>query len=233
MAVEIVKAFCQKHSLEYEAKSIKIFGVISKCPKCKEELEKEKEQEALRQAELEKKQDYEDMLNYLERFSNIPKRYIKKTANLEYQNFKKYRSILEKELEKNLFIIGDTGVGKTFFIAEIFKRNWKRAPYYIDSSDLNLFNEKDFRLAGLLEKIDGRSIIAIDEVQMLCTNERIHILESIICRAYSNGSVIILCGNGIKEDYTFLSDPKYKRMTSRFKDGGVNLIDFGSGDLRI
>lgn len=233
MAVEIVKAFCEKHGLEYEAKSINIFGVISKCPKCKDEEEKEKEQEALRQAELQKKQDYEDMINYLEKFSNIPKRYIMRNANLEFDNFKRHCDILKNKLEKNIFLIGDTGTGKTFFIAEIFKKNWKSAPYYIDSSRLNLFNEKDFRVVNLLEKIDGRGIIAIDEVQMLCTNEKIHILEALVCGAYSNGSVIILCGNGIKEDYHFLSNPKYKRMTSRLKDGGMDLIDFGSGDLRI
>lgn len=233
MPIEIVKAFCEKHGLEYEAKSINIFGVISKCPKCKDEEEKEKEKEALRQAELQKKQDFEDMINYLEKFSNIPKRYIRKNANLEFDKFKKHRGIIENNLEKNIFIIGDTGTGKTFYIAEIFKRNWKRAPYYIDSSDLSLFNEKDFRIVNLLEKIKGRGIIAIDEVQMLCSNDRIHILEALVCSAYSNGSVIIICGNGIKEDYNFLSEPKYKRMTSRFKDGGVNLIDFGSGDLRI
>ena len=188
MAVEIVKAFCEKHGLEYEAKSINIFGVISKCPKCKDEEEKEKEQEALRQAELQKKQDYEDMINYLEKFSNIPKRYIMRNANLEFDNFKRHCDILKNKLEKNIFLIGDPGTGKTFFI---------------------------------------------DEVQMLCTNEKIHILEALVCGAYSNGSVIILCGNGIKEDYHFLSNPKYKRMTSRLKDGGMDLIDFGSGDLRI
>ena len=51
------------------------------------------------------------------------------------QNFKEFSKHL-KSLEKNLYLYGNVGTGKSMFCAELIKRNTDKMPLYFLASDL-------------------------------------------------------------------------------------------------
>ncbi|HDZ5042899.1 TPA: AAA family ATPase [Campylobacter jejuni] len=230
--MKVVKKTCEIHNLEYDAKIIPFLNLYSNCPKCEEDrknIEKlEKERIEKRNKELEKKH-FDD---YIVFNSNIPDRYIDFNVFDSYENFSKNNKFLKEPLQNNIFIIGDTGTGKTLFLSKVLINNVERYPIYLNGNDLMLIQDNDFKISKILEKIDKKGIIAIDEVQMLILNERYLLMDAIIDKAYNQNSKIILCGNITRDGLKVLSNKQWKRISSRFKQGGVNILDFGDKDLR-
>ncbi|HEE9143700.1 TPA: hypothetical protein R2J93_001645, partial [Campylobacter coli] len=110
--------------------------------------------------------------------------------------------------------------------------NASKYPMYLNGNDLMLIKDNDFKLSQVLDKIQDKGIVAIDEVQMLIFGERFLLMDAIIDRAYNQNSKIILCGNLTREGLKILSNKQWKRVSSRFKQGGVSILDFGDKDLR-
>ncbi|EEV5427954.1 ATP-binding protein [Campylobacter coli] len=230
--MEKIKKICEIHNIEYEANIIPFLNLYSNCPKCddarkeKERIEKEKEEAILKERERKYFEDYV-IFN-----SNIPSRYIDYKINYNFENIKKNEKFLKEPLENNIFIIGDTGVGKTLFLSKVLINNAKEYPIYLNGNDLILIQDNDFKLSQILEKIERKGIIAIDEVQMLIFGERYLLMDVIVDKAYNQNSKIIFCGNITKEGMKVLSNKQWKRISSRFKQGVVNILDFGDKDLR-
>lgn len=227
-----VKKHCEIHSLDYEATYIEFLDIYSKCPKCSE-MQKEKElKEKLKKEQIENLKMKEHFERYINENSNIPQRYLKFDLNYDFENVKKNEKFLKEPLENNIFIIGDTGAGKTLFLSKVLINNASKYPVYLNGNDLMLIQDNDFKLSQVLDKIQDKGIVAIDEVQMLIFGERFLLMDAIIDRAYNQNSKIILCGNLTREGLKILSNKQWKRVSSRFKQGGVNILDFGDRDLR-
>lgn len=227
-----VKLFCETHNLEYEGRYIPLIDIYAECPKCVEERKERliKEMEAKRLKEEQKEREYYE--RYIKNYSNIPLRYIDYDFDVETSNIKQYAKILEEPLNKNIFITGSTGVGKTAFLCKILINNMKRIPYYLDGNELALMSDKTFAISGILEKIEGKGIIAIDEVQQLILNGKNSIFDYIINKAYNQKSNIILCGNLSDDVSKTLAKDEWKRSAARFKQDGVIVMNVKGKDLR-
>lgn len=232
MKQDKVTLTCEKHNLEYEGRYIPLIDIYTECPKCAEERKERlrQEQEAERLKEERKEREYYE--RYIKNFSNIPLRYIDFNFDIETSNVKQYAKILEEPLNKNLFITGNTGVGKTAFMCKVLINNAKRIPYYLDGNELSLMSNKTFAISGILEKIEGKGIIAIDEVQQLILNGKNGIFDYIINKAYNQKSNIILCGNLSEDISKTLAKDEWKRSAGRFKQDGVIVINVKGKDLR-
>ncbi|HED5364304.1 TPA: ATP-binding protein [Campylobacter jejuni] len=230
--MEKIKKICDIHNIEYEAKFIKFINSYSMCPKCAEDREQEKEEKEKREAYIKKCKEQEFLRNYIISNSNIPLRYIDFVINKDNKNIKPFLKYLDLPLEKNLFIIGDTGAGKTLFLSKVLIKNADKFPIYLNGNELVLLNENNFKIVDLLNKIDGKGIIAIDEVQMLIFGQKTLIMDYIIDKAYNQQSKIILCGNLTKQGLEALKNREWKRISSRIKQDGVSILDFGDKDLR-
>lgn len=230
--IENIKKTCEIHNLEYEAKHIKFLNMFSKCPECKKEQEFQEKEKKEIENRLNSQKEAEYLKKYIKVSSNIPLRYTDFKANIEMENFNKYKSYLNEKLSNNLFIIGDTGTGKTLFLSKVLINNADKFPIYLNANDIALMQENDFRVSNILDKIDKKGIVAIDEVQMLIFGKRYLLMDAIIDRAYNQGSVIIFSGNITKKGLEVLGNNEWKRITSRFKQNGVSILDFGNKDLR-
>lgn len=227
-----VKLFCETHNLEYEGRYIPLIDICTECPKCAEERKERliKEMEAERLKEEQKEREYYE--SYIKNYSNIPLRYIDYDFDVETSNIKQYAKILEEPLNKNIFITGSTGVGKTAFLCKVLINNAKRMPYYLDGNELALMSDKTFAISGILEKIEGKGIIVIDEVQQLILNGKNIIFDYIINKAYNQKSNMILCGNLSDDVSKTLAKDEWKRSSGRFKQDGVIVINVKGKDLR-
>lgn len=227
-----VKLFCEAHNLEYEGRYIPLIDIYTECPKCAEERKERlvKEMEAKRLKEEQKEREYYE--RYIKNYSNIPLRYIDYNFDVETSNIKQYAKILEEPLNKNIFITGNTGVGKTAFLCKVLINNAKRMPYYLDGNELALMSDKTFAISGILEKIEKKGIIAIDEVQQLILNGKNSIFDYIINKAYNQKSNMILCGNLSDDVSKTLAKDEWKRSSGRFKQDGVIVMNVKGKDLR-
>ena len=219
---------CEIHNLDYEATIFSSIGIITKCPECLKEMREKKAQE---QKELsiklldEKKKLHFD---YLVKFSNIPKRYLNSSFD-----FTKKAEFQEHILsDDNLIIIGDTGTGKTCYISEIIKENIDKCGIYLNSNELAVF-KNSYRIDKILDSIEGKGIVAIDEIQLLLDNRDYFLIDLIIDKAYLNGARIIIAGNITKQTLTIFKNAELKRSGSRLKDcEQLRILDFGLDDLR-
>ena len=219
---------CEIHNLDYEATIFSSIGIITKCPECLKEMREKKAQE---QKELsiklldEKKKLHFD---YLVKFSQIPKRYLNSSFD-----FTKKAEFQEHILsDDNLIIIGDTGTGKTCYISEIIKENIDKCGIYLNSNELAVF-KNSYRIDKILDSIEGKGIVAIDEIQLLLDNRDYFLIDLIIDKAYLNGARIIIAGNITKQALTIFKNAELKRSGSRLKDcEQLRILDFGLDDLR-
>ena len=132
----------------------------------------------------------------------------------------------------NLIIIGDTGTGKTCYVSEIIKENIDKCGIYLNSNELAVF-KNSYRIDKILDSIESKGIVAIDEIQVLLDNRDYFLIDLIIDKAYLNGSRIIIAGNITKEALTIFKNPELKRSGSRLKDcEQLRILDFGLKDLR-
>lgn len=227
-----VKKFCEFHNYEYEAHIIPFLNLYSECPRCKEDRKERERLEKEREEALQKEKERIYFINYIKNHSNIPNRYIDFEVNYNNETFRKYEKLLKKPLERNLFIKGETGVGKTLFLSKILINNMEKYPVYLDGDELSLLKDDDFRINQILEKIDGKGIIAIDEVQTLILKNKFLILNIIINKAYNQSSKIIICGNFNKEALSIISSKEYRRILDRIMQDGLIGIDFTNENLR-
>ena len=226
MIKELMK--CEIHNLEYEATIFSSIGVITKCPECLKEMRERKAQEQKEQEKRmldEKKKLHYD---YLIKFSNIPKRYLNSSFD-----FAKKSEFQEHILsDDNLIIIGDTGTGKTCYVSEIIKENIDKCGIYLNSNELVVF-KNSYRIDKILDSIESKGIVAIDEIQVLLDNRDYFLIDLIIDKAYLNGARIIIAGNITKQALTIFKNAELKRSGSRLKDcEQLRILDFGLDDLR-
>ena len=219
---------CEIHNLEYEATIYPQIGIITKCPECLKEMRERKAQEQKEQEKRlldEKKKLHYD---YLVKFSNIPKRYINSSFD-----FTKKAEFQEHILsDDNLIIIGEKRTRKTYFISEIIKENIDKCGIYLNSNELAVF-KNSYRIDKILDSIDGKGIVAIDEIQVLLDNRDYFLIDLIIDKAYLNGARIIIAGNLRKQILTIFKNAELKRSGSRLKDcEQLRILDFGLDDLR-
>ena len=219
---------CQIHNHDYEATIFSSIGVITKSPECIKEMREQKAQEQKEQEKRKKKKKKKLHYDYLVKFSNIPKRYLNSSFD-----FSKKAEFQEHILsDDNLIIIGDTGTGKTCYISEIIKENIDKCGIYLNSNELAVF-KNSYRIDKILDSIESKGIVAIDEIQVLLDNRDYFLIDLIIDKAYLNASRIIIAGNITKQALTIFKNAELKRSGSRLKDcEQLRILDFGLDDLR-
>lgn len=226
MIKELMK--CEIHNLEYEATIYPQIGIITKCPECLKEMRERKAQEQKEQEKRMLDEKKKLHFDYLVKFSNIPKRYLNSSFD-----FTKKAEFQEHILtDDNLIIIGDTGTGKTCYISQIIKDNIDKCGIYLNSNELAVF-KNSYRIDKILDSIESKGIVAIDEIQVLLDNRDYFLIDLIIDKAYLNGARIIIAGNITKQALTIFKNAELKRSGSRLKDcEQLRILDFGLDDLR-
>ena len=228
MIKELMK--CEIHDLEYEATIFSSIGVITKCPECLKEMREKKAQEQKEQEQRLKDEKIKFHWDYLQKFSNIPKRYLNQKINFDLSKAGEFKEHILSD--DNLIIIGDTGAGKTCYISEILKANIDKCGIYLNASEILLL-KNNFKMQDFLNALDGKGIVIIDEFQSLINAKEYFLIDLVIDKAYLNGARIIIAGNITKEALMIFREPELKRAGSRLKDcEQLRILDFGLDDLR-
>ena len=223
---ELVK--CEIHNIEYEATILPLIGVASKCPECLKELRAEQEREKQKEAERILQEKIRKHQDYLVQFSKVPKRYLKKSFDFSKKGGEFKEHLLSKD---NLIIIGDTGTGKTFYVSEIIKQSIDKCGLYLNSNELAVL--KNYKVHNILDNMEDKDLIVIDEIQVLLDNRDYFLIDLIIDKAYLNDARIVLAGNISKQALTIFKEPELKRSGSRLKDcEQLRILEFGLQDLR-
>ena len=162
MIKELMK--CEIHDLEYEATIYPQIGIITKCPECLKEMREKKAQEQKEQEQRLKDEKIKFHWDYLQKFSNIPKRYLNQKINFDLSKAGEFKEHILSD--DNLIIIGDTGAGKTCYISEILKANIDKCGIYLNASEILLL-KNNFKMQDFLNALDGKGIVIIDEFQSL------------------------------------------------------------------
>ena len=221
---------CEIHDLEYEATIYPQIGIITKCPECLKEMREKKAQEQKEQEQRLKDEKIKFHWDYLQKFSNIPKRYLNQKINFDLSKAGEFKEHILSD--DNLIIIGDTGAGKTCYISEILKANIDKCGIYLNASEILLL-KNNFKMQDFLNALDGKGIVIIDEFQSLINAKEYFLIDLVIDKAYLNGARIIIAGNITKEALMIFREPELKRAGSRLKDcEQLRILDFGLDDLR-
>ena len=228
MIKELMK--CEIHNLDYEATIYPQIGIITKCPECLKEMREKKAQEQKEQEQRLKDEKIKFHWDYLQKFSNIPKRYLNQKINFDLSKAGEFKEHILSD--DNLIIIGDTGAGKTCYISEILKANIDKCGIYLNASEILLL-KNNFKMQDFLNALDGKGIVIIDEFQSLINAKEYFLIDLVIDKAYLNGARIIIAGNITKEALMIFREPELKRAGSRLKDcEQLRILDFGLDDLR-
>ena len=221
---------CEIHNLDYEATIYPQIGIITKCPECLKEMREKKAQEQKEQEQRLKDEKIKFHWDYLQKFSNIPKRYLNQKINFDLSKAGEFKEHILSD--DNLIIIGDTGAGKTCYISEILKANIDKCGIYLNASEILLL-KNNFKMQDFLNALDGKGIVIIDEFQSLINAKEYFLIDLVIDKAYLNGARIIIAGNITKEALMIFREPELKRAGSRLKDcEQLRILDFGLDDLR-
>lgn len=220
--LESKRMICQKHGIEFEGKLL-LGKIPIGCPKCKEESEKlarDREAQELKRKEAELA-EYRD---FRIKHSGISKKLIETKAKYT-KNFKEFSQHL-MSLEKNLFLCGGVGTGKTMFCAELVKRNTHRYPRYFCACDLAYLTNS--KRVDLLSSLKHCELFILDEISDIgLINESF--LNALIDNLYNNDCIFVLCGNVSKD---FLNGLNTK-ILSRLNANGLEVCEFLGEDLRI
>ena len=144
---------CQKHGIEFRGRLL-LNRIPIGCPKCKEENEKLARDVEVK--ELKKKEaELAEFVEFRVKHSGLSKKLIETKAKYT-KNFKEFSQHL-MSLEKNLFLCGGVGTGKTMFCAELVKRNTHRYPRYFCACDLAYLTNS--KRVDLLDRLDRKSVV--------------------------------------------------------------------------
>ena len=235
MVKDYKKKFCHVHEEYFTQRFLNVAGhiVTTTCPKChadykaKESMERKLENEEFINHES-SLSDVLKTISHLDRLydSGLTKQMIDFEPK-ETEAFKEFGNLID--IKTNLILYGDTGTGKTRFIAEIIKHACKHSnAYYINSIDLLNLNIKDFRFSNKFKSIRNASVLAIDECHNILKLD-IDIFELIVDCVYSNNGYLIMAGN-ISPD--MIKNMMTDRIKSRLNEKGVKIIKFFGEDMR-
>lgn len=219
--IQYIERVCEKHGVWKEKivyfKNIAMrLGVCQKCLAEEKEIEK-KQEEYLRDKRI------KEIKDYALRNSNIPERYKAKKFILT-DNVSKNKEIFNKLGNKNLYIYGDTGVGKTHFLVKLILEKLMKYPYYINCETFNLTG---YKTNDFLENIKEHEIIVFDEAQCILENK---LLELAILTAYDNKAILYF---GSNIDFKDFSSKISNRIIDRMLEGELQVIHFTGKSLRI
>ena len=220
--LESKQMICQKHGIEFEGKLL-LGKIPIGCPKCKEESEKlarDREAQELKQKEAELA-EYRD---FRIKHSGLSRKLIETKAKYT-KNFKEFSQHL-MSLEKNLFLCGNVGTGKTMFCAELVKRNTHRCPRYFYTCDLAYLTNS--KRVDLLSSLKHCELFILDEISDIGLIDE-SFLNALIDKLYNNDCIFVLCGNVSKD---FLNSLNTK-VLSRLNANGLEVCEFLGEDLRI
>lgn len=238
---EIKKEFCEKHQIEYESKVIcKVLGqeIYSKCPECQKEIDKrieaEKEEEKKRQREAHQRQREAWLLN-----AGISQRYIQE--GFKETDFSKtherYLQVKNGDFENtsNLVILGNCGIGKTFFafrMIEIALQLGKEYKYIRAKELRDLFKQSKIdgltrfnsvlNIDAFIGYADG---IIVDEIDDIFDD--LEVFKQLVAICYDKLKRVIVLGNCDSEDFKKRVEEKtYSRLS------GAKLFKGNFKDLR-
>ena len=219
---EVMLLKCQKHDIEFEGKLL-LGKIPIGCPKCKEENEKlARDMEA---KELKKKEaELAEFVEFRVKHSGLSKKLIETKAKYT-KNFKEFSQHL-MSLEKNLFLCGGVGTGKTMFCAELVKRNTHRYPRYFCACDLAYLTNS--KRVDLLDRLKHCELFILDEISDIGLIDE-SFLNALIDKLYNNDCIFVLSGNVSKD---FLNGLNTKAL-SRLNANGLEVCEFRGEDLRI
>lgn len=221
-SLEVILLKCERHDIEFEGKVL-LGGIKIGCPQCKEENEKlarDREAQALKQKEAELA-EYRD---FRIKHSGLSRKLIESKAKYT-KNFKEFSQHL-MSLEKNLFLYGGVGTGKTMFCAELVKRNTHRYPRYFCACDLAYLTNS--KRVDLLDGLKHCELFILDEISDISLIDE-SFLNALIDKLYNNDCIFVLCGNVSKD---FLNSLSTKAL-SRLNANGLEVCEFLGDDLRI
>lgn len=222
--IEKKKMKCEKHGTEFEGRLL--FGKIKVgCPLCAREQEAQRQaKEAQRQRQ--KEQELQEYKDFRVKCSGLGKRLIETKAKYT-QNFKEFSKHL-KSLEKNLYLYGNVGTGKSMFCAELIKRNTDKMPLYFLASDLAYLTKSKCVEILNAQSTNNCGLFIIDEISDLPLIDE-SFLNALIDKLYNNDCLFVLSGNVSKDFLNSLSLKVLSRLNAR----GLELCEFSGEDLRI
>lgn len=220
--LETKRLICQKHGVEFEGKLL-LGKIPIGCPKCKEENEKlalEIEAKTIKQRE-------EELAEYKEfriKHSGLSKKLIETKAKYT-KNFKEFSQHL-MSLEKNLFLCGGVGTGKTMFCAELIKRNFEKCPRYFCTADISYMTNS--KKTDLLNSLKHCELFILDEISDVGLIDE-SFFNTLIDKLYNNNCLFVLSGNVSKDFLNSLST----KVLSRLNANGLEICEFIGEDLRL
>lgn len=215
------KITCEKHG-EYTPKLIRIgsFEIHSKCPQCQlEDAQREKEYQELQERirEEERIEQYKNKL--LD--AGITQRYIEERKSFDFNKgvaleLKRYFDI---ENNQSLLLLGNTGVGKTFFAFRLTQRLMKHGQNvkYLKLQELTeIFKIRRYgqevvykSVENLKNLIFDLDLLIVDEIDDAFGDEfSIQTMKHLVSISYDDKKRIIFIGNCTAKDLKMHLDPK-------------------------
>lgn len=192
--------------------------------KQKQEVRKHEEQQKqknLEESGIGQRYFHADFSNYV---CNIPKR---------KEALEKLKTFIENYQEKTLWLVGNSGTGKTMFAA-IICRECLRA-HYVKSYqiELELDDCKSFKASEskteLLKRYTKYPVLIIDEIGKFESKDEVKYLFMIINERYENKKCTVLISNKTKMELVeYLGQPIFDRFTENCMS-----IEFNFDSYRI
>ena len=221
---ELPQVICEVCKAVYRMKKVENFI----CRDCLEKSNIEKQQKALKTYQI----------NYLLKYTNIPKRY--RTSNFQIksaiqQNVADYyiENFTKKSLDKatDVLLFGAIGTGKTYltcaFARELIEKKMIEVKYITEYMLLDLYFKKSYTE---FEKYKNTSILILDEIgkRKLIDWQMIQLEELLSHRFNEMLPTIYISNLTDKEFKTFVGD----RLADRFKESKIKRFAFSGESFR-
>ena len=219
---EYKMANCDKHGSYKKIILNNLKNLDTGCPICLSEirLQEKREQEA-RDNYIKQQRIKHNNKIYLNN-SNISNIFLNKKDNITI-NIEKNIKLFKEGTNKNLFIYGDAGVGKTHFLIRLMLNELSLQPLYINCET---FNVVGYKTHDFLESTKKHKVIFFDEAQCFAKNET---LELVFLDAYHNGVKFYFASN---VNFTQFVDKIKPRIIDRLREHGIDIINFVGQSLR-